>query len=121
LSMGPLWDFDLAAGNVNYSDAYLTAGLHVRNGPWFSRLFQDPAFLARVRQVWNGMKADDLPAMYASITANAAKLQQPQLNNFERWPILRDAPSLSVCAMVRDRWEKSLRASRLRARPFRSI
>ena len=88
LFMGPLWDFDLAAGNVNYNDAFLTSGWHIRNAPWFSRLFQDPAFVARVRQVWNEIKADELPAMFQSITTDAGVLQQAQLNNFQRWPIL---------------------------------
>jgi hypothetical protein len=88
LFMGPLWDFDLAAGNADYNDAFLTSGWHIRSGPWFSRLFQDPAFLARVRQMWNEIKADELPAMFESLNSNSASLQQAQLNNFQRWPIL---------------------------------
>jgi hypothetical protein len=88
LFMGPLWDFDLAAGNANYADAFRTEGWHIRNAPWFSRLFQDPAFAARVKLAWNEIKADELPAMFAGITASSASLQQPQLNNFQRWPIL---------------------------------
>ena len=86
--MGPLWDFDLAAGNANYADAFKTEGWHIRNAPWFSRLFEDPAFAARVKLAWNEIKADELPAMFQAITAGSASLQQPQLNNFQRWPIL---------------------------------
>jgi hypothetical protein len=86
--MGPLWDFDLAAGNANYADAFMTEGWHIRNAPWFSRLFEDPAFAARVKLAWNEIKADELPAMFQAITTGAASLQQPQLNNFQRWPIL---------------------------------
>jgi hypothetical protein len=88
LHMGPLWDFDIAAGNINYDDAYLTAGWWVRDAPWFSRLFEDPAFVARVREIWNEIRADQLPAMFQSITNRSAALQQAQLNNFQRWPIL---------------------------------
>ncbi|MEJ0086492.1 MAG: CotH kinase family protein [Pseudomonadota bacterium] len=88
LHMGPLWDFDLGAGNVNYEDAFKTDGWRVRTGPWFSRLFEDPAFAARVKLLWNEIKNDELAAMLQSIPVNAAKLQQPQLNNFQRWPIL---------------------------------
>jgi len=86
--MGPLWDFDLAAGNANYNSAFQTSGWHVHDAPWFSRLFEDPAFAARVRQIWNEIKADQIPAMFQSITADATTLQQGQLNNFQRWPIL---------------------------------
>jgi len=88
LFMGPLWDFDLAAGNANYADAFMTTGWHIRNAKWFSRLFEDPAFVARVKAAWNEIEADELPAMFQQITADAARLQQPQLNNFQRWPTL---------------------------------
>ena len=88
LHMGPLWDFDISAGNINYDDAYLTTGWWVRDAPWFSRLFQDPAFVQRVREVWNEIKADQLPALFQSIATRSAALQQAQLNNFQRWPIL---------------------------------
>lgn len=88
LHMGPLWDFDLAAGNANYSDAFVTNGWWVREGPWFSRLFEDPAFLARVREVWNEIASDQLPALLQAIETRAAAMQQAQLNNFQRWPVL---------------------------------
>ena len=88
LFMGPLWDFDLAAGNANYSDAFKPEGWHIRNAPWFSRLFQDPAFAARVKLAWNEIKADELGAMFQAISTSSSGLQQPQLNNFQRWPIL---------------------------------
>jgi len=90
LHMGPLWDFDIAAGNINYDAAYLTSGWWVRDAPWFSRLFQDPVFAARVRQIWNDIKADELAALPQSIDTHAAALQQAQLNNFQRWPILEN-------------------------------
>jgi len=88
LHMGPLWDFDIAAGNIDYNNAYETAGWWIRDAPWISRLFEDPAFAARAREVWNEIKADQLPALFDSIPADAAVLQQAQLNNFQRWPIL---------------------------------
>ena len=90
LFMGPLWDFDIAAGNIDYNDAFKTAGWWIHDAPWFSRLFEDPAFAARARVIWNEIKADDLPAMFESITAHATVLQQAQLNNFQRWPILEN-------------------------------
>lgn len=88
LYMGPLWDFDLAAGNANYNQAFETSGWHVHDAPWFGRLFQDPAFAARARVIWNQARTDHLPAMLQSMTTRSAALQQSQLNNFQRWPIL---------------------------------
>ena len=43
LHMGPLWDFDIAAGNIDYNNAWQTSGWWIRDAPWFSRLFEDPA------------------------------------------------------------------------------
>ena len=50
LKMGPLWDFDIAFGNVNYDGNFDPTGLMVRYYFWCSRLFQDPAFVARVKE-----------------------------------------------------------------------
>ena len=49
IKMGPLWDFDLSFGNVNYADAEFTAGFWVKDNLWYSRLFQDPDFVAQVK------------------------------------------------------------------------
>src|SRR5690606_2547891 len=45
LGMGPLWDFDLSMGNVDYSVAVNPLGWWIRHGPWFVELFKDPAFV----------------------------------------------------------------------------
>ncbi len=88
LHMGPLWDFDIAAGNIDYDAAFQTEGWWVRDAAWFSRLFEDPAFVARVKLAWNELKSDQLPALMQSISSRSVALQQAQLNNFQRWPIL---------------------------------
>ncbi len=90
LHMGPLWDFDIGAGNINYGDGFMTTGWWVRGAPWFSRLFEDPAFASRARQMWNEIKEAQLAEMMQSIRTRAATLQQAQLNNFQRWPTLEN-------------------------------
>ncbi len=50
LKMGPLWDFDIAFGNVNYNGDFSPTGLMLRWHSWYSRLFQDPAFVAKVKE-----------------------------------------------------------------------
>jgi spore coat protein CotH len=49
LKMGPLWDFDLAFGNVDYSDCRNPNGFWVKDNPWIKRLFEDPAFVSKVK------------------------------------------------------------------------
>ena len=51
LRMGPLWDFDLAFGNVTYNDNERPEGFWIkRQTAWFARLFEDPAFVELVRE-----------------------------------------------------------------------
>ncbi|CAN5526195.1 CotH kinase family protein [soil metagenome] len=88
LGMGPLWDFDLAAGNVNYSDATNPTGWWVKDGVWFSRLFQDPVFYAKVKAAWADLKAKGIPAMFTTIDSTQDYLTPSALQNFQRWDIL---------------------------------
>ncbi|MES2062986.1 MAG: CotH kinase family protein [Bacteroidota bacterium] len=88
LGMGPTWDFDLGAGNVDYSDATQPTGWWVRTGPWFNRLFQDPAFAAKVKTRWQFLKANGIPAMYKSIDDTQVYLTLPAKENFTKWNIL---------------------------------
>jgi hypothetical protein len=88
LSLGPVWDFDLGAGNVDYDVTDDPTGWWVREGPWISRLFEDPAFEARVQARWQELKAGQIDTIFVFIDQNAAALDQSQKNNFQRWPIL---------------------------------
>ncbi len=89
LAMGPLWDFDLAAGNVNYSDAQTPEGWYLRTGsPWFKRLFEDPVFAARVKTRWNELKVSKLDTLLPLMDKYAEMMEPSQTRNFTRWPIL---------------------------------
>ena len=51
LKMGPIWDFDIAFGNVKEAGttAMLPEGFMLEWSLWYQRLMQDPAFLSRLR------------------------------------------------------------------------
>ncbi|MFH1532399.1 MAG: CotH kinase family protein [Pseudomonadota bacterium] len=49
IKMGPLWDFDLSFGNVNYAASQYPEGFWIKDNPWYSRLFQDPDFVTQVK------------------------------------------------------------------------
>jgi hypothetical protein len=89
LFFGPVWDFDLSIGNVNYDGADVVTGWHIRTAPWFTRLFQDPAFAAQVKSRWLKMKSDKtIDSLFNTISARRAYLSKVQVRNFQRWPIL---------------------------------
>lgn len=91
---GPMWDFDLAIGNAAYNDADKTDGWHIRSAYWFARLFQDPAFDARLRARWAEFKAAGVfEGIFADIDRRTTHLDKAQVKNFQRWDILNvDVP-----------------------------
>ena len=89
LTFGPIWDYDLAMGNVDYSDAAFPTGWHVRKAPWYARLFEDPAFDARVRARWRQLRDEGtLSWVEGQVWDRARALSRVQEQNFERWQIL---------------------------------
>lgn len=90
LGMGPLWDFDLSMGNVDYSDAINPRGWWVRNGAWFNRLFQDPAFKQKVKDRWDEIKDKEIADAFKNIDKHATYLELSQRENFKRWDILNE-------------------------------
>ena len=89
LTFGPVWDFDLALGNVNYNGADLVDGWYSRQAQWYTRLFQDPGFKARYKERWAEMKrAGTIDSLQNLVFSRANYLSVVQKRNFERWPIL---------------------------------
>ena len=88
LFFGPVWDFDLALGDAGYGDVDKTYGWHIRNASWFTRLFQDPTFVTKVKTRWQTIKTNgDLELIFQYAQARATWLDKAQKKNFERWPI----------------------------------
>ncbi|MES2826993.1 MAG: CotH kinase family protein [Bacteroidota bacterium] len=88
LGLGPLWDFDLGAGNVDYSNSRYSTGWWIKDGPLFKHLFKDPKFVAKVKAKWNAIKGKELKDIPANIDNTAAYLNLSQRENFKRWNIL---------------------------------
>ena len=87
LTMGPVWDYDIGMGNVNYSPGEFTEGWYIREASWIKRLFEDPAFEQRVTARWKVLKPE-IESMIAGIDQQAAYLDQSQQLNFQKWNIL---------------------------------
>lgn len=89
LYMGPIWDFDVSSGNVNYVPiTNPTLPWMQQEALWYIRWFEDPSFKADVVKQWNTLKSSGVFSTWlASIPTEAATLEQSQANNFERWPM----------------------------------
>ena len=90
LYMGPVWDFDISAGNVNYQTIVNpTVPWMQTKAIWYAQWFKDPAFKADVIKQFNALKNNGVFSNWvASISQQAATLEQSQANNFQRWPML---------------------------------
>ena len=88
LTFGPVWDFDISAGNTDYIDS-TPQGFWTDKASWIARLKQaDPTFEARVRARWKAIKAKEIDTLPAYIDARAAELAGAEQRNFNRWPII---------------------------------
>ncbi len=88
--MGPIWDFDVSSGNVNYEQIVNpTVPWMQTQAVWYTQWFADPGFQADVVKQWNALQTNGVFTNWlASISKEAASLQQSQANNFARWPML---------------------------------
>ena len=87
IKMGPLWDFDLSYGNVDYADATYTEGFWVKNNPWYQRLFEDPNFENQVKERFMYFY-NNSDIIYDKIDDYEAYLTQAQQENYQKWPTL---------------------------------
>ena len=100
LEMYHLWDYDLTIGNCDYMDS-MSGGI-ATNGPegwfikttsmdqginWYIRMSQDPAFCAKVKEIWNRVYPELQEVAYF-IDRQARLIDDAQKRNFERWNIL---------------------------------
>ncbi len=100
LEMYHLWDYDLTIGNCDYM-ASMSNGI-ATNGPegwfikttsmdqginWFIRLSQDPAFCAKVKEIWNRSYPQFVDVI-DFIDRQARLIDDAQTRNFQRWDIL---------------------------------
>jgi len=83
LKMGPLLDFEEAFGNGSQTSA---TGFVIKDASWFARLFQDPAFVAKVKERF-AYFYDHRMDIIADINANAQYLKYAVRENDNRWGV----------------------------------
>lgn len=102
LTMGPVWDFNLAFGNADYCSGAPTSGWmynfnSVCNDDswlipfWWHRLLQDPGFCQKLGIRWEEFRADELSTtkVFNYIDSISDVLSSEATGrNFEKWPVL---------------------------------
>jgi len=96
LVLGPLWDFNLAYGNVDYNPAVeQPSGGWLYNDfrvSWFPRLMLDRNFQDKMKTRWDSLRDEELSNARITylIDSLAAGLSEAQVRNYQRWPILNE-------------------------------
>ena len=98
LRMGPVWDFNLGYGNVDYGsdNAWASEGWMYEGNEWNSRIFwwkrlmEDLEFRRSLQNRWleirQGILSDQ--TITNSISSIRTFLDESQERNFEKWPVL---------------------------------
>jgi hypothetical protein len=101
LKAGPIWDFNLAYGNVDYCIGPGTNGWAIRFNDfcpsdawsiqfWWMKLFDEPRFKKDLCASWKDLRATTLSddRIFHLLDSLESMLQQPAQRNFQRWNIL---------------------------------
>jgi len=95
IKMGPVWDWNLSFGNANAKQGWLPEywlwpQLNDKEYSWFRRLFEDPDFGQQYVDRWAQLRTNVLATtnVMAGINARTNLLQEAQVRNYERWPVL---------------------------------
>ena len=89
LMMGPLWDYDKSYGNFYRSDFPMLEspqGFWVKNSSWFRRLFQDEAFVLKLKERMPYFQSR-LEKILNEINESAQYLSFSAEENNKRWDI----------------------------------
>ncbi len=87
IKMGPLWDFDLSFGNVNYSDCEFYTGFWVKDNAWFDRLFDDPAFVLKIKERFNYFR-NNQDYILDKIDYYSNYISLSQIENEDKWDVI---------------------------------
>ena len=101
LKFGPVWDFNLAFGNVDYCTGPGTIGWALDFNDvcpddywvihfWWDRIWEDPAFIEEMKAYWKLLRSAELTneRILHLVDSLDYMLQAPAERNFERWPVL---------------------------------
>lgn len=88
LYMGPVWDFDISAGNANYIN-YAPQGLWAQTqNMWFAALMDNETFFNMYKARWNELYSAKIRELLDSIVPLSLEYNTAFLRNFERWDIM---------------------------------
>ncbi len=103
IKMGPAWDFNIAFGNADYYNGWMTNGflykaMESEGGQkdgwqvpfWWNKLVQDASFRKALATRWKAVRSTFLTtkSIYATIDSAQVALKDPLARNFQKFPLM---------------------------------
>ena len=90
LAFGPLWDFDIGAGNIDFAPIASSEGWWIRDSVWYQRLFMDEGFRQDLHARWCALERDNVIPRAAEMVDEVVGMigGEAIARNFVRWPII---------------------------------
>ena len=94
LHMGPVWDFNISFGNVDYNDQVAQTYGWVYNENyriyWYRRMMNDPVFSDYLNCRWHELRSTVFrnDRIFGYIDSLVNELSDPIVKNFKKWPVL---------------------------------
>lgn len=101
LHAGPVWDFNIALGNAGYCTAENPEGWIIDFNQycpddgwivhfWWTKMWEDPAYRRQLKDRWLELRAGPFSdaEVFGLLDSLTGQLQEAQVRNFERWPVL---------------------------------
>lgn len=85
---GPIWDFNISFGNINYGTSMNTYGWVYSF--WYVQLMKDEYFRNQMLNRWRELRKDQysIEKMNNFLDSTSAYIKDARIRNFQRWPIL---------------------------------
>lgn len=112
LTMGPIWDFNIAFGNIDYGNAEKIEGfldeypgLEIN---WWRYFIRDTLFTAKLKCRWESLRQHTFSWAHIEsvIDSFVTELDEAQQRNFQRWDIL--GTELWPNYFVGETWEEEI-------------
>ncbi|MDQ3047712.1 MAG: CotH kinase family protein, partial [Bacteroidota bacterium] len=100
LHMGPIWDFNLAWKNASYNGGSSSTGWQYQTFAteyyvpfWWWQLMSDPNFANQLKCRYQSLRTNvlSIPRINQLLDSMAIYLDESQIRNFNRWPIMGSA------------------------------
>ena len=99
VTLGPIWDFNLAYGNADYYNGVATSGFQFEADLqqddwqvpfWWEILFDNNEFRAQLKERWSDLRAQALSDDRIDLVVDSLTtlLADAQTRNFAKWPVL---------------------------------